>query len=453
MADTFGIYNAVGTLILNMRAAATFLLLDTWRMAPAGGGLVSETFQIGLTGNDATLRVNIELLHRITKHVDEFFEDPTSVNSFWLRAYSDGEGAKGALIYAFDAAPVEEAAMTPLLGRGQAVYQISILRDEAWESAAVASTGFTGLDCSGDFDVLDPVGTSLYGSLDGRISSVRMFEAPSSVTLYRAWMGIQPFYGNNIASEITARFNPVWEAESGTAVLGSFVNDATARPAGTSSNCLDVTSVPSTLGRAFRALVSEHVSLAGTEDVYLGEWYILGRIKVDAGTVGVQLRNGVYSSLTSAYTESINDIVYVSNTSWRLIDLGKARFPIYGMRSGYTPSLASNTLSLFIQQISGSTGHFKLDFLTLIPARHFIKAYKTNIDHTNGTYFYFREDGKTDCLFDSEDGRPEATFINWEMPRNGGFFVIAAERESSHDITDTMRMAMTHFNRWRGHRG
>lgn len=454
MADVFGIYNQAGTLVLNMRAAATALLLDTWRTVTNGDGTVTETFQLGLTGTDTTLRTAIELLHRITKHVEEYFEDSTQINSFWLRAYSNGETAKQALIYGFAATPVEEAAMTPLLGRGQQVMQIAIVRDEAWETIGSATLDFRTVNCKGSFDELDPVDTStVYGSLDGRINRTIMKTGPSGASLYRLWCGIQPFYSTVTAARVSAHFHPIWEAEKGTALSGSFVNDATANPAGTSSNCLAVTTVPASLTRVFVTDVLDHADSVNDMDVFLGEWYILGRIKVDAGTVGVQLRPGVYNSLATAYTEKTNELVYVSNTSWRLIDLGRCRFPIYGVQPNTVTGISSHTLAVYLQQISGTTTSFKLDYLLLVPARSFVKAYKAYVDNTEGTIFYIREDGKEDCLLEFEDGRPEATFINWEMPRNGGFYVMAAERETSHELTDTITLQFETFLRFRGHRG
>lgn len=448
MADLFKIVNQAGTVILDLRQSTIFLLLDTWRTASLGDGTVSETFQIGLTGTDATLRTNIETLVTIRQRVQEFYIDPMRNKSIWLYAYSDGESAKRALILDYDAIPVEDAAMTPLLGRGQTIYQVSILRLEAWEATATAQiTG--GASCTGGLQAVNP-GGSLYGSLNARIKELAVSTGSLGGAIYRLWIGIQPYYGTNNVTFINNYFDASWEVESGTAVDGAFVNDATASPSGTSSNCLEVTSVAASLTKTWWSILSDHAG--ANYDAYLGEWYVLGRMKVDAGVCAVQLRYGIGKTAAGENIEKTNEIVYVSNTGWRLIDLGKVSFPPYGSTPATLTANPYSALTLYLQQVSGSTASFKLDLVVLVPARHFVKAYKAYVYTTIGTDFLVREDGKLDCMYSDEGGRPEATFQDWEWPWDGGFIVVAGEQENSHALTDTVTLTLDYYTRWLGHR-
>jgi hypothetical protein len=448
MADYFKIVNQAGTVILDLRQSTVFLLLDTWRTAPAGDGTVVETFQIGMTGTDSTLRTNIETLVTIRQRVREFYIDPMRNKSIWLYAYSDGESAKRALILEFDAIPVEDAAMTPLLGRGHTIYQVSVLRLEAWE--ATATTQITSTEnCTGGLWPVNP-GSSLYGSLNARIKELAVSPGSLGGAIYRLWIGIQPYYGTNDFSFINSYFDGSWEVEAGTASAGSFVNDATASPAGTSSNCLEVTSVASSLTKVWWSILSNHS--ASNYDAYLGDWYVLGRMKVDAGVCAVQLRYGIGKTAGGENIEKTNDIVYVSNTNWRLIELGKVSFPPYGSTPATLTANPYSALTLYLQQVSGTTTSFKFDLVILIPARHFVKANKAYVYSGIGTDFLVREDGKLDCMYSDEGGRPEATYQDWEWPWDGGFIVVAGERETSHDLTDSVTLTLDYYTRWLGHR-
>ena len=104
---------------MSFRAAATTLLLDTWRSTPAGNGKVIETFQVAFTGTDATIRANVELLMRYRQRIRDYFSNPVVTSAIMLQMYSDSEPTKWALIYEMSAMPVGDGTWTPLLGRGQ----------------------------------------------------------------------------------------------------------------------------------------------------------------------------------------------------------------------------------------------------------------------------------------------------------------------------------------------
>ena len=116
--------------------------------------------------------------------------------------------------------------------------------------------------------------------MDGRIYRTIIKTGPSGASLYRVWLGIQPLYGTLTTTDISDHFDPIWEAEKGTAVSGTFVNDATANPSGTSSNCLDVTTVSSSLTRVFVTDVLDHADSINDVEEFRGEWYVLARLKV-----------------------------------------------------------------------------------------------------------------------------------------------------------------------------
>lgn len=446
MADTLQITD--GTYTLSLRQAAVYLLLDTWRTAPMGDGTVMETFQVAFTGTDATIRSNVELLMRFRKRAADFFRFGTLNFRVWLQIYGDGETAKQALIYEMSAVPTEEGTLTALLGRGAIVYQVAILRSESWEAQANVLISGINVNANGGIVADDNSLVEFGGSANGRIGSINLGGGPAT-PLYRVWMGIQPYNTYTGYTPISAYFDASWEAEAGTAVLGSFVNDATASPAGTSSNCLEVTSVPATLGRAWWSRLYDHN--AGNEAYYAGEWFVLGRIKVDAGTVAVQLRWGTGANSTDAYmVETANDITYVSNTGWRLIELGKVKFPANGRWEGIS-TMPISCLSVFIQQTSGTTTSFKLDEIILIPARHFLKASKVYLSPTVDLDFNIDPDGKCLGLIGGLNLVPEMTIIDWEYPYQRGFLVFAGEAENAHTLTDNVDIELTIYRHYSGH--
>src|SRR5512139_3037564 len=307
--------------------SGTALLLDTLRTTLAEGQAI-ETFQIAFTGADATILANVEKLLRFKQRVEDYAQNNVRHWSVRLEMYGNAESAKGALVNGMEAVPMSEMAFTPLLGQRALIYQVSLFRNREWESASLTTISETGISAFGGKKVVNP-GTTFYGSTPARISRLLLNSGPAT-TLYRIWLGIQPYYergstGGASYTYVNSYFDATWEAEVGTAVLGSFVNDVSASPAGTSSNTLEVTSVPATLGRAWWSrLVNHEATYPG---IYLGEWYVLGRIKVDAGAVGVQRRYGVGSAAAASHEKQAGEIVYVNNTAWKLIDLGKVTFP------------------------------------------------------------------------------------------------------------------------------
>src|SRR3990167_8510631 len=450
MADGMAFITMGESTLLDLRQSTIFLLLDTWRTTVVGDGTVMDTFQIGLTGTDATLRTNVETLLSIQQRVINYFADPNLNNGAMFRVYSNGENIKQAVIYQFDAAPVNGSAMTPLLGRGHMIYQIGFLRDESWnERNHSFYINSSNVNCTGGKITVNPGGV-LYGSLNSRIAISNFFSGPATA-LYRLWLGIQRYLGSNTYSWVNSYFDASWEAEVGTAVAGSFVNDATASPAGTSSNCLQVTSVPSSLTKVWWSKLANHEPTAERCYSYLGNWFVLGRMKVDAGTVGVQLRTGQGSSSATQNYEKLNEIVYVSNTGWRLVELGKITIPHFGRFNIDSSLLANVCMSLYLQQISGTTTSFKLDEIILIPADHLLKLYKCNLGASDTETVYVYEDGRINAMHGDWSGGLEITAINWEWPHDGGFIVVAGERETAHDLGDDIDIGLDIVNRVLGY--
>ena len=455
MADTMKLVRGSPTTVeFDFMNSAHYLMLDSWRTTPVGNGLMLETFSVAFVGTDAVIRADVESMQRIKNSVVLYWLDPGDESSVWLHMYGDGDNSKRALVVDIEAVPSSEMTFTPLVGQSALIYTVAITRLEAWEYGTVTTlVNDTTISGTGGKIAVN-YGSSFYGSLAARINKMTLNQGPAT-TLYRVWVGIQRYYHRGLGktggisdySDINSYFDATWEAEVGTAVLGSFVNDATASPAGTGSNCLEVTTVPAALGRAWWSRLSNHE--ASKTNMYVGDWLVLGRIKVDAGTTGVQLRYGMGSSAAGA-VETSNELVYVSNTSWRLIELGRITFPPHGRGFAMT---GNECLSAYIIQVSGTTASFKLDEVILIPANHMVKAVKSSVTSALGTNFFVDADGKSDCLLSDYSYRPEATFVDWEWPFEGGFIVVAGERETAHVLTDELHVApLEIYTRFRGHR-
>lgn len=455
MADVMKFYtSAIGiissTLLLDLRQSTIFLLLDTWRTAPVGNGKVSETFQVGFTGSDSTLRTNIETLVGIRQRVVDYFNDPNMNPCVVFQANSNGEQAKQALVYDFDAVLVEDAAMTPLLGRGHVIYQVSVIRDEEWDDSYGYEAVGTGVSANGGLMAENPASITRC-SANRRIHTTLLENGPIAAPLYRIWIGIQRYLGSNSYSTVGSYFDASLEVEDGTAVDGSFVNDATASPSGTSANCLEVTSLGSTLTKTWWSKLNDHTATSTANFAYLGNWLVLARMKVDSGVVGMQLRTGVGESSATQNYEKINEIVYASNTSWRLIDLGRISIPPFTGYGTAAVALGYVSMALYLQQISGTTTSFKLDEIILIPSDYLAKLYKCDLDVSGSELIYVYEDWRAQAVHGDLSGGLELTLQNWVWPSDGGFLVVAAERETQHVLTDTLDITVGFHKRFLGY--
>lgn len=442
MATTWKITSKSGGYLLDLTDSSSYVLNESWRRSAAGNGRVIESFDVVMNGTESVIAANIEMLGSLQHSCRLFFSDPTSEESVWWLLHSGTEAAKWALVYDIQYSANIDRGINPTVPSGTIVYTVTVERSDVYEKFT-HDTGPTISGLSG-FGGIYVIPWNLYkvAGMGGYMSKVTI-SAPSSLTtaLYRVWMGIRPFY-SDADSEITAGFDATLEVEAGTAVLGSYVNDANASPAGTSSNCLEVTSVPASIGEAWNMILQQ--ANATYYNLYQGEYLVLGRVKVNAGTTGVQLRWGRKAASSAFENLQNNEMVYVSNTDWRLIELGSVRWPSMGAQN-WSMDLYNEIMRVYIQQIAGTTTSFKLDALVLIPSKYMVKLNKTNIIYTNTgkQYLFKREDGKDTAIAEISSHYshiPDATFVNWFIPPADGFIVFAAERETVHNLGDTVNM-------------
>ncbi|HLE14528.1 MAG TPA: hypothetical protein VI776_07255 [Anaerolineales bacterium] len=455
MAEVLSLIDRGATITAQLNAPAAgngnwSTRLGGWQTAPGPGGLVTETLQLFASGTDAQMTSSINKIDLLIQMMRDYFANPLARydQSVWLHQNAAAESPKRSLVYNILFQPAQELTFTPHLGRASVPYTLVLERHPLWENNAASTYSGSAISCFGG--TWQPSVDT--GSEDGRIEKFEVRGRSGFTTpLRRIWLGIKPTY-----SGLTG-FDPTWELEHGSVYNGA-TKTAVTGASGAGNNCVRVTSVASTLTKYAGITVANHVAAVGGESyAYAGKFLILCRCKLDAGTVALRMYQGITASASlGAYVPS--EPVYISNTNWRLIELGVVQFPFFGRKDvdGWL-YLDYEEIHIYAEQVSGTTAALDLDALVLIPAERMAIAKNTNtfygsVSDLRPTSFLTHETEETQCL--NYYGtipilRPEATIQNFFYPIDGGIFVLSAERDASHELGDQVDAALWVYPRWR----
>lgn len=411
-----------------------------WQSRPAGERVI-ETFDLLAEGTDAAI---IAAENQLADHLYEaemFHRDPLRKLGVQLRAQANNEvGSRTALIYRGDFVPAMQQTITPLLGKSGSFYQLALERHGAWETTTTGPT-YSNVSVLGGIVSLTDMG----GTLLGRMGQLDVLaRSGGGGPLHKIWVGCRPVY------EGSTSFVAKWECESGT--NGTDAAD-TADAGDSGGNKVRVSfATVATLAKRLSMTVATFIT---TPKEGVGRYLVLLRGSVTAGVVAVQMRSGFSSS--ENFTP--HKTVYLSNTTDQLLELGEVSIPPFGYRQQFS---GNNTveqfqLQLWAERISGS-GSLDLDCLVLIPAEHSFyvsgASLSYNVSAVNRvTFLTFEDDQKTVLQYSADIPQSNLEFghTNWAYPNGGGILVIAAERDGSQVIGDTVDLEIERFPRWRAY--
>lgn len=367
-----------------------------------------------------------------------FHDDPLNPTSWWLEANADTESVRRSLLYGGVLNYVTGVGISPLLECEQMLARLSMYRHPLWETISFTSISDSGLSTIGGMWTINNV----LGVPPARMGVVEV-EKGTAGSLYRVWMGIRDEYIS------LTNFNPLWECEDGTNESGDCADvggDATA-----SNNTKVVCDFSVTEAHVIRMSITVADIDAVNDIDFVGRYLILCRCKVTAGTVALQLKSG-YSD-TAAFAP--NEIIYITNTDWRLIELGEVLMPPEGYWASYAPRLDNFELQIFAERVVGA-GNLELDCLILIPSRHYVDVVGTDIVTGNHETRIFTHENEEMAALNfsgsNPDTSPELSDRDWYLPVGTSALIIAAERETIQVLGDTVTVRMSYVPRWYSYR-
>lgn len=463
MAVVHRIANSDGTITYNFLTAVLKIKADDWTTSIDSEGRTVESMILVGKDTDANIIAAAQTIAELQESVKLFSESPFNYYSIWYEYSATAETAKRALIYDIQFKPVPRSVYGPTLGKGGSFYSLVITHSSKWEDRTFTSAWGIG---GGTFSCLGGTVTlaAIKGSLPARLSQFVIGRyAGSGVAadpITRLWTGIRPTrYG-------VSSFVPKWELEDGTAVEDT----AGAIETGASivglapANCMECDFATKT-GLYRRVLISIDDVIADTNyNHFIGSYLVLLRYKLSAaGTVGVQMRTGFVDNAPFAPHEE----KYVTSTAWRYVELGEISIPPFSVRSDSGAlHIQSFEIGILAERLSGTPSIF-LDCLILIPSEHIATATGSDVyfdatpdpDESGIANYYSYEDGETSAvgLFSvgaavSVNVTLDYTFRNWEIPIDGGLFVMAGEQEALQDLDDVVSASMYYYPRHRVHR-
>lgn len=438
------------TTYIDLLSQSNFLLAGSWRTTHRQSeGVITETFDIVFSGTNDQIRQNVEALSKMVQRVQQWREDPLSDTSVWWEETSEGEVAdtKRSLITELDFSPSPTGRLTKLLSAGALVVSVVVTHLDVYEKTAGFGYGGSGLSTLGGKILTE----STSASAPGRVYYL-ILSSEGSYTLTDVWIGSKPLY-EQVGNDVYSNLNPKQETEAGTANIGSFIADATASGGST----WQVTSVPSSLSAA----ADWYKELDETSRPYArGRYLVLARVKVNSGVVGIEMSYGEDSHTAAPVNIYRNEMRYISNTSWKLVELGTYRYPFHDRAFTGVPPLG--WMSLRVMQVSGTTTDLRVDCIVLIPNDYFIKG--TNCNATANvlggghTKLVQMEDGVPIAVNYAVDlpqnriiGAPQLSYSEDLFPWDGGVMVVAAQRSTEHVLSDLISITMIRYDRYKAY--
>jgi hypothetical protein len=412
---------------------------------------VTET--LALIGSDtvANLLTAVNAIEAFQERARLWHNDPVQDVSSWLEFNADGESARRSLIYDLALSYPQMTGVSALLSTAKLAARLAIIRHPLWESVAADSYTTPTLDCLGGQLAIAPAAGS---TAPGRMPAFYVNGVSGSGPLATIWAGIRETY------ETVTGFVSKWECESGTPGTDAAVAGETgASPSGSSNNKIQVTFVTTANAKRLTLTVNQIAPAAATAQI--GRYVVLCRCKVSAGgTVALQLRTGNVGMADADLTQ--NEVSYVTETAWKLVELGEFQIPPVGWR-GYrsaTDHAKYTQAQIWAEVVSGSGVTLDLDCLILIPAGAYVKLEGAAVQYAPGsptpyTYpaaVYTDENDVNAAIAYLSATSPAAslkpTIRDWYCPAAGGVLVLAAERSTGGVLGDLVYPVLYVYKRW-----
>lgn len=436
-----------GTTTINL---LNYLRRDGWK--PVGESIDWDLFELADAADAAaTIRAAVIDIGQLLTKARKYRADNLSSTPVRLVYQSDGESAKQSFVLDGGVASSGENRQGPLLKDGAGLYySLALQRTPYFENTTVTTLSATNRSAAGGVWAAN----SPAGEVDQRIKKLTI---TPSAELHKVWLGMRRY--RNYASG----FNPVWECESSSGATYASGTSQVADGGASGGTKVRVTAGATTLEYRFVTSLQEH-QVTGPWDGYIGEYLILGRVKLASATdeVRVQLRAGtVYSSAINSatpvgdtYLSAISDS---SLTGWSLVELGTVRIPMSSNRDGIGEdgSLRSFGLMFYVEFLDPAS-IIDFDCIYLIPREglmtvsqagwgpgflsSYLEVLTSPLDEQTGHLVYPTSPVTRLAIPTSVEG--------WQWPYDGGIFVFAGQA-AAHSLGVTATIAMDLLPRWR----
>lgn len=449
MTTTFQIEDDSASTIYDLTSSSNLqIVIGSRRARQFGPDRVIETML--LVGRDiaANIRTDVATLEEVLQDAVSYHTDKYRDSSYWLRWVTDGESGKRAVIFNYELNAVSSGSnFTPDLENEKGLYELAVTRHIAWEETSATIPVSGAQTVSGNGGTWNLTATN-GGRLNGRISRFYCLPSSSGMEFTQFWAGMR------LTRRGLSTFDPKYECEDAfNKVDATDVVDATASGG-------DYVRVNFATDATLRPRLTFSVR-QGSRDIddMLGSYKVLLRYKTSDGTTrtGVQLVSSFEQPSTSAAVAlppgSYGSIIYPTpNTNYSLIEIGVlevAPFPVK-MAEDNGLSIGGMYFSIFAERISGS-GNLQLDSVILIPYEHYIAWDAGLVQYLEAADIITDEADRTQAFRNSlnvVDGVGEVSKNNWVYPREGGYFVVAAQREGQHVLADNVGVHIEVFKRW-----
>ena len=446
----------------NLTTGSTFNLLDyTNGFNVAYGGwlpTVSEGTNPDLVSETITLRVRppqntalpvdnvavgIQALDDRLRQAGEYFDGEAELYGVWLQARNDGEtNTRQALIRRGRTAP--QSSLFSVAGKRGVIpeYILALERFPWWEALSSVTGQVNGVNCLGGMGLL-PVSAS--GDTKARIcflSVQGMSLRSSTAELDDIWIGFRTDHHG-----ARANLKTVWDLGNASVTMGTDTartSDGTAY-GGYKAQC----SFATTASMAARTTASLGGYTSNYED-QRGEYTVLLRAKVGSSTC-------CYARLLSGYDSGsaydYRDRVKIESTSWKLYDMGTVTIPPFRFYYPGTPQ-SGFAMRVQVERTGGTT--LDLDCLVLIPrSEGFVYTGNNAVRNDRNMRVICSPAGHTMGLcFTYPDVRPiVVSQSRFALPPGACSVVVAGQESGQHNLTDTVNVAVSFYNRWRTLRG
>lgn len=458
MALVFRIEDDSAAVIYDFLTNGNLRIVDgSWQTQSTRDGKKIETMLLISKDTAANIRTDVATLEDVLQDAVSYHTDKYRDSSYWFRWVTDGESAKRALIFDYELHPVPDSPVqprggfTPNLEAEASYYELAITRHAAFEenTAVIPVAGAQTVSCNGG--TWDLTGTS-GGRLNGRIFRFYCLPSSSGMSFTQFWAGMR------LERRGLTTFDPLYECEDGfNRVDASDVADGTASGG-------DYVRVNFATDATMRPRVSFQVDQGARDaDDMIGSYKVLLRYKTsDSSTkTAVQLVSTFEIPPTSSSVPlppgNYGSIIYpTATTTYNLIELGNLEvtpFPVK-MAQDLSLSIGNMYISIFAERIEGS-GNLQLDSVILIPYEHYVAWDAGLVNYLESAEVITDEADRTQAFRNSTsviDGVGEVSKNNWVYPREGGYFVVAAQRDGQHVLADTVGVHIEVFKRWQTYR-
>lgn len=432
------------------------------------GEWVTDKFATIATGTDP--EAEIRALEELLQEAREWFKYPNKTNSIWMHVRSNAGSDRRTLIKDWGRIDkAQEKYFDPVTQETvkEIISEWEILRHPDWENPTRINSASFALDMDGDTRDMYTNDSSLNGGTeDGRVEELYI-ENTTADKVRELWVGIKP-------TGAAVTHDTKLDCDTDTILLNS-----STKTTGTGSLGTQVVQTSfSTIATVARRFGN---SITPKEETMFGEWVVLLRAKLTAGSSEIMARLEVAAgagTLSAAPTEvgaeKYQDI-YITSTEWVLYEMGTITLPP-GMWRGATEAMyqgpGDQLLILSAERVSG-TAELQSDRWYLIPHEHFFHLPEMADDIDVGApdqehfVFTYEDDiieavGENIIALGAPGARttrvsPYQTGINaWAYPRIGGLIVAAGNIRGSgnlkHDATAQLTFTLRVHQRFKSYR-